>query len=63
MTLIIRTVVADFLVLGNNALIGIDAVNRQPLEHCAHCTVNLALLVGILNANEKHAVCVFCGEI
>ena len=59
-TLIIRSVVADFFFITDNTLIGIDAVNRKSLEHYIDSTLNLTLLVGILNSYIKHTVGGFC---
>ena len=59
--LLIRPVSAAFLPEAHDALVGIDAERTQTLDDFGHAVFDLALFVGILDPQQKHAV--GCGRV
>ena len=61
--LVVRTVFADFLTLGNYTFVSFDTVNFKTLEHCVNCAVNFSLLVRVLNSDKKYTAGILRSQV
>ena len=56
LTLIVGAVATLFFVFTNNTLVGYNIESLKTVKHNLNCTLDLSLLVGVLNSYKENAI-------